>query len=230
MNGLLLVNKPLGWTSFDVVNKVRRIVAESEGKKPKHVKVGHTGTLDPQATGLLMICIGTYTKKVPLLIKQDKVYEVTMCLGKTSNTGDSEGEITVVNDNVPTEADVTQAINGFVGTILQVPPAFSAIKINGKRAYDLARAGKEVVIEPRQVMIHEITDIDYDYPIITFTTHVSSGTYIRSLVRDIGGSLGTSAYMTALTRTKVGEYVLADALSMSEISIESLMTHLKEID
>jgi tRNA pseudouridine55 synthase len=209
-----------------VVNKVRRIVAEAEGKKPKQVKVGHTGTLDPQATGLLILCIGSYTKKVPLLIKQDKVYEVTMCLGKTSTTGDSEGEITEVNSNTPNEPDIGKVINGFVGTIMQVPPAFSAIKINGKRAYDLARAGKEVVIEPRQVTIHKIAGINYDYPLITFTTHVSSGTYVRSLVRDIGDSLGTGAYMTALRRSEIAEYTLHNAVEVSELTVDVILEHL----
>jgi tRNA pseudouridine55 synthase len=228
VNGLLLVNKPIGWTSFDVVNKVRRIVAEVEGKKPKHVKVGHTGTLDPQATGLLILCIGSYTKKVPELIKQDKIYEVTMCLGKTSTTGDVEGELTAVSDHVPSEEELHAALERFVGEIMQIPPVFSAIKVNGKRAYDLARAGKEVQLTPRPVTIYEIEDVDYSYPVIRFTTRVGSGTYIRSLVSDLGETLNVGAYMTALSRTAIGSFKLADAVTMSEITIDTITSLLIE--
>lgn len=209
MNGILLIDKPKGWTSFDVVAKIRgKIRQETGAKKPK---VGHTGTLDPLATGLMIVVVGTYCKRAQEFSKLDKVYEVTMKLGVTSTTDDGEGEKTVVSDRQPSEPEVKQAIEEFVGEIQQIPPAFSAIKINGKRAYKLAREGKEVIIEPRTVTIHSITEVKYDYPTVEFTAHVSSGTYIRSLVRDIGDKLATGAYMTDLRRTKVGMYVVDNA-------------------
>ncbi len=180
MKGVLLVDKPAGWTSFDVVNYVRRIVANSEGKKPKHVKVGHTGTLDPFATGLLVLLIGKeYTRRAGELSKLDKTYEVTMHLGQTSTTGDPEGVIEDTSDNIPTLKAVQEAVRRFQGPILQVPPAYSAIKINGQRAYKLARAGKEVIIEPRSVTINRLEIVDYTYPEATLVADVTSGTYIR---------------------------------------------------
>src|ERR1700712_906971 len=144
MQGLLLIDKPSGWTSFDVVNYVRRMVATAEGKKPKNCKVGHTGTLDPLATGLLVLLVGKdYTRKATELTKLDKTYEVTMKLGETSTTADDEGEKMVVSDTIPTKEAVLESLYAFTGDIMQVPPAFSAIKIDGRRAYQLAREGKE---------------------------------------------------------------------------------------
>jgi tRNA pseudouridine55 synthase len=219
MKGLLLVDKPAGWTSFDVVNYIRKIVAQAEGKKPKHVKVGHTGTLDPFATGLLVILIDKeYTRKAGDLSKQDKTYEVTMRLGETSSTGDPEGEITPVSDVKPTKEAMEEALKQFTGEIEQVPPAFSAIKINGQRAYKLAREGKEVKIEPRKVTINRLELIDYSYPEVKFDADVSSGTYIRSLVEDIGKTLGTGAYTVALRRLKIGSYDVAEAEAVKELT------------
>lgn len=218
MDGLLLVDKPKGWTSFDVVAKVRGIIKHETGlKKPK---VGHTGTLDPLATGLLVLTIGSYCKRAQEFSKLDKVYEVTMKLGQTSTTGDDEGEKTPVSDHQPDMDEITTAFEQFTGEISQVPPAFSAIKVGGKRAYDLARAGKEVKLEPRTVTIHSITDVRYAYPEVKFTTKVSSGTYIRSLVEDIGKELDTGAYMSDLQRTEVGEFKLANAIT--EINYETI--------
>jgi tRNA pseudouridine55 synthase len=212
MQGVLLVDKPVDWTSFDVVNYVRRQVAIAEGKKPKNVKVGHTGTLDPFATGLLVLLIGKeYTRQAGDFSKLDKTYEVTMKLGFSSTTGDPEGEITPVADTQPTAAEIEAALKKFVGTIEQVPPAYSAIKVNGQRAYKLARAGQEVVIQPRQVTINRLEMVNYNYPEVKLMADVSSGTYIRTLVEDIGSSLGTGAYATDLRRTRVGDYNLADA-------------------
>lgn len=177
----------------------------------KKVKVGHTGTLDPLATGLLVLVVGKYTKKVPELSKVDKTYEVTMKLGEVSTTGDEEGEKTKVSDQEPSLEEVQAALEHFVGEIEQIPPAYSAVKVNGQRAYKLARAGKEVVIEPRKVTIYDISDITYQYPTVKFTTKVSSGTYIRTLVEDFGKKLGTGAYMTDLRRTEVGNFSVRDA-------------------
>jgi tRNA pseudouridine55 synthase len=219
MQGLLLVDKPQGWTSFDVVNFVRRIVATHEGKKPKNTKVGHTGTLDPLATGLLVLLVGKeYTRKAAELTKLDKTYEVTMKLGFTSTTGDEEGEKTSVSDEVPTEATIVAALAQFEGDIMQVPPAFSAMKINGQRAYKLAREGKAVEMEARPVTIYKNTFVGFDYPFVTFTSDVGSGTYIRSLVEDLGKVLGMGAYMSDLRRTKVGKYDIADAVSVEGLT------------
>lgn len=228
MQGILLVDKPKGWTSFDVVNYVRKIVAQAEGKKPKNTKVGHCGTLDPLATGLLILVIGKeYTRRAGEFIKQDKVYEVVATLGQTSTTGDAEGEKTAVSDSRPDQADIVAALRAFTGEIMQTPPIYSAMKINGQRAYKLARAGKEVNLEARPVTIYDNTLQQYDYPNITFTSHVGSGTYIRSLVEDIGGRLQTGAYMTELRRTKIGDYSVDDAVSVENLDESVIQTNLK---
>jgi tRNA pseudouridine55 synthase len=211
MNGVLLVDKPLGWTSFDVVNYVRKIIAMSEGKKPKTVKVGHTGTLDPMATGLLVLLIGSYTKRAPELTKLDKAYEVTMRLGETSTTGDEEGEKSHVSGKKPPLTEIKQVFEQLTGEIMQTPPAYSAIKVGGRRAYDLARQGKAFKLEPRRVKVYDLRLIDYNYPTVRFAAEVSSGTYIRALVEDIGQALGAGAYMSGLRRTKVGHFELNKA-------------------
>jgi tRNA pseudouridine55 synthase len=220
MHGVLLVDKPQGWTSFDVVNKVRRLIQHSDynttGKK--RFPVGHTGTLDPMATGLLVLLIGNYTKRAPALTKLDKTYQVTMRLGQTSTTGDEEGQKTVTSDRRPSIDEVENALRQFVGDIMQTPPIYSAIKINGQRAYKLAREGKTVQMEARPAHIDSIELIDYTYPTAVFTTHVSSGTYIRSLVEDAGNVLQTGAYMSALRRTTVGPFVLSEAATMADIT------------
>lgn len=230
MNGILLIDKPAGWTSFDVVNKVRRMVESSglSASSRKRFPVGHTGTLDPLATGLLVLMLGTYTKKVPEFTKLDKTYEVTMRLGQTSTTGDEEGAKTDVSSTVPTKEELHIAFARFEGDIMQKPPAFSAIKINGQRAYDLARKGKAPKLEPRPVHIERIIFTKYDYPFVQFTCHVSSGTYIRSLVEDIGAWLGTGAYMSGLRRTRVGAFQLQDALSMGNLSTEIINSALEQ--
>lgn len=210
LDQIILVDKPKGWTSFDVVGKIRSKLSKQVGHR---VKVGHAGTLDPLATGLLIVLTGKNTKQQDSFMKQDKVYEVSMKLGQTSTTADDEGEKTDVSNFQPSIGEITSTIQSFIGEIDQIPPAYSAIKINGQRAYKLARAGKEVTIEPRRVTIYSITDVEYDYPFISFTAKVSSGTYIRSLVTDIGEKLTTGAYMTDLCRTQIGEYQLRDAQS-----------------
>lgn len=215
-DGIIFIDKPRGWTSFDVVAKLRGQLRRETGlKKPK---IGHTGTLDPLATGLMIIVTGSYCKRAQEFSKLDKVYEVTMKLGVTSTTDDEEGEKTPVSDKKPSEKEVKAAVELFIGEIKQTPPAFSAIKINGKRAYKLAREGKPVVIDPRTVKIHSITEVNYKYPLVSFTAHVSSGTYIRSLVRDIGDKLGTGAYLADLRRTKVGDYTIERAHDVEDFA------------
>ncbi len=218
MNGILLIDKPKGWTSFDVVAKVRGMVKQSTGQK--RPKVGHAGTLDPLATGLLIILVGNYCKKAQEYSKLDKTYEVQLKLGETSTTDDAEGEITKSSNKIPSKDEVLKSINSFVGEIQQAPPIYSAIKIDGKRAYKLAREGKQPEMKPRLVTIYSITNIDYEYPFINFTTEVSSGTYIRSLVRDTGEKLGIGAYMTGLRRTSIGKYKIEDARETDNLNLD----------
>ncbi len=231
-SGILLIDKPKGWTSFDVVNRTRRLCQQAGFNTTgrKRYLVGHTGTLDPLATGLLVILVGTYTKKAPNLTKLDKTYEVTMNLGVTSSTGDEEGEKTNVSDTQPAESIVNDVLNSFVGDTMQTPPKFSAIKINGQRAYKLARKGLEVELEPRPVHIDSISNFRYVYPEVKFTVHVSSGTYIRSLVEDIGKKLGTGAYMTDLRRTKVGDFDISNSVGIEDVSAEILSDRLVLVD
>lgn len=212
-DGVLLVDKPTGWTSFDVVAKIRsQIHADyvSRGEKPtkRQLRVGHTGTLDPFATGLLIILLGDATKRSDEFLKADKTYEATIRLGQTSTTGDPEGEIIDTSQDKPSLTEVKQALGRFRGEITQVPPAFSAIKINGQRAYKLARQGQVVEVPARRVTIHSIELLDYSYPELKIRTHVSSGTYIRTLAEDIGAALGTGAYCRVLRRTRVGSWQL----------------------
>lgn len=226
MNGVLLADKPKGWTSFDVVNYVRKIAASVEGKKPKNVKVGHTGTLDPQATGLLVLLIGDYTKRAPEMSKLDKTYEVTMQLGQNSSTGDEEGEKTITSDHKPEIKEVRDALSNFEGEIEQIPPIYSAIKVNGQRAYKLAREGKAVELKPRKVKVYNIKEVSYSYPEIKFTVTVSSGTYIRSLAEDIGKTLKTGAYLSDLRRTEVGRFKLLQAHNLDKLSAQNIQTAL----
>ena len=204
-NGFLLVDKLAGMTSFGVVARVRRHLSEQIGKK---AKVGHTGTLDHFATGLMIIVTGTECRNAMHYSKLDKVYEATIRLGATSTTGDPEGEITQIPQDVPrpTPQALTAVLRRFTGEITQIPPAFSAIKVNGQRAYKLARKGEAVAIPPRVVTIYSLDLLDYTYPDVRVRVHVSSGTYIRTLAEDIGTALGTGAYCMALRRTKVGEW------------------------
>ncbi|MEI6237152.1 MAG: tRNA pseudouridine(55) synthase TruB [Candidatus Saccharibacteria bacterium] len=227
MHGLILVDKPLNWTSFDVVAKIRGVIKAKTGER---VKVGHSGTLDPLATGLLVVAIGSYTKKLPDLIKQDKSYEAKMCLGKTSNTGDAEGELTEISNVKPSKPQILHTIAKFVGDITQVPPRFSAKKINGRRAYDLARAGQQFKIEPRAVRVQSIALKAYNYPILRLETVVSSGTYIRSLSEDIGNELGCGAYIQALRRTKIGKFKVDDAIQLDNINYAKLSEHVLTLD
>lgn len=230
MKGLLLVDKPAGWTSFDVVNYVRRIVATAEGKTPKNCKVGHCGTLDPFATGLLILLIGKeYTRRAGEFSKLDKTYEMTMKLGESSSTGDPEGEIDVVVHAPPTLEALQAAVEGLRGQIQQVPPVFSAIKIDGQRAYKLAREGKEVVIEPRQVTINRLEILSYDYPEVKLVAEVSSGTYVRTLVEDIAKSAGAVAYTTQLRRTSINIFSVADAVAVKTLTQKAITDGLREL-
>ena len=220
-DGVVLIDKPAGWTSFDVVAKIRGHIRRGytkQGIKPtkRQLKVGHAGTLDPFATGLLVILLGDATKKATEFLKLDKVYEAEIILGKESTTGDPEGELTAVSDTKPTTEEVQAVLAAFTGEIRQRPPIFSAIKINGRRAYKLARDGKEVEIPERTVTIHSLELLDYTYPSLKIRTHVGSGTYIRSLAVDIGRALGTGAYCKTLRRTRIADWSIDDAKRLNE--------------
>ena len=224
---ILLIDKAAGWTSFDIVAKIRGMIRaryEAKGEKPtkRQLKVGHTGTLDPFATGLVIILLGEACSRSDEFLKLDKVYEATIKLGETSSTGDTEGEIITVSDAQPSREDVENAVKLFVGTITQVPPMHSAIKINGQRAYKLARAGKTVEMPTRTVTVYSLNILDYTYPQLTIRTHVSSGTYIRTLAQDIGEALGVGAFCQELRRTQVGEYLIENAKTIQELNIDNI--------
>lgn len=221
-NDILLIDKPAGWTSFDVVAKIRgKIRADFQGRgiKPtkKQLRVGHAGTLDPFATGLLIILIGDACKRADEFLKLDKTYEFIAKLGEVSTTGDPEGELAQVSDKIPTKDEILNSLTRFQGEITQVPPAFSAIKINGQRAYKLARQGKEVQIPSRKVKISRLELVEYTYPYLQCVCDVSSGTYIRTLVEDIGESLGTGAYCIQLRRVRTGEFNINNAMTIDKI-------------
>lgn len=206
----LLINKPKNWTSFDVVRKIRYAI--------KVKKVGHAGTLDPLATGLIILCTGKKTKTIESLMGCDKEYTGEFFIGATTPSYDLETE---VDETFPTEhinADlIHSAALSFIGDISQVPPAHSAIKVNGKRAYSLARAGKDPKLEPRKLKIYEFEILDIDLPTIKFRVKCSKGTYIRSLAYDFGKKLNSGGYLQELTRTKIGEHRLEDAYELEEL-------------
>jgi tRNA pseudouridine55 synthase len=206
---VLLINKPLTWTSFDVISKLRKIF--------KIKKIGHAGTLDPLATGLLIVCTGKFTKKINEYMGMEKEYTGTITLGATTPTYDleSEPENLKTLDGL-TEAHIGAATLPFTGAILQTPPAHSAIKMGGKRVYELARAGQEVKMQPRPVTISvfEITRIAL--PEVDFRVVCSTGTYIRSLANDFGAALGVGGYLSALRRTRIGEFWVRDARSVED--------------
>lgn len=228
--GILLVDKPEGWTSFDVVNKIRRIVADSENKKPKQVKVGHTGTLDPFATGLLVVMIGkSYTVQAEALSSDDKTYVFEAIIGKQSTTGDPEGDITecATPANGVDEKTMENVFKTFIGEIEQTPTSFSAIKIDGTPAYKLARQGKEVEIPTRRVTIHSLDLLTLDGSRFCARASVSKGTYIRTLVEDICKRLGTCGYTVQLRRTDAGVHSISEAITMKDdLTIEEIQKNL----
>jgi tRNA pseudouridine55 synthase len=207
-DGILLIDKPANMTSFGVVARVRRVLSQHHGKK---IKVGHTGTLDPFATGLMIIVVGKECKNAQHYSKLDKTYEATIRLGQTSTTGDPEGEVVHFSEQVPSLEQVKNTLTTFVGEIQQRPPIYSAIKIDGQRAYDLARKGEVVDMPTRRITIHSLELVDYSYPKLKIRTHVSSGTYIRTLAEDIGKKLGTGAYCQELRRTTVDQWSIDEA-------------------
>jgi tRNA pseudouridine55 synthase len=212
---VLLINKPFEWTSFDAVNFIRSFLKRIYHFK--NLKVGHAGTLDPLATGLLIICTGKKTKQIEQFMGMDKVYVGSMQLGATTPSYDRETEIDQVFDiSQLTNEQIQQAAMQFLGEIDQVPPAFSAVKIDGKRAFNYARKNNEVEIKSRKVTIHNFELINIHLPAVDFAVTCSKGTYIRSLVNDFGKSLGNGAFLTELCRTKIGDFSLNDALTLEQ--------------
>ena len=212
LNGqIILLDKPLDWTSFQAVNKLKYKL-KSEFNLPKKFKIGHAGTLDPRATGLLIICTGKFTKIIPQIQDAPKEYFTEIKIGVQTESYDTEKpEILQQDISEITETQIKETLEKFLGEIDQKPPIFSAIKIEGNRAYDLARAGKEVEMKSRKTTITYIENIEIDLPFVRFTVGCSKGTYIRSLAHDIGQELGVGAYLTNLRRTKIGDYLVENA-------------------
>ena len=221
---VLYFNKPLNWTSFQLVAKVRSSICKRLGVKK--LKVGHAGTLDPLATGVMIICTGKKTKLIETFQYQVKEYIATIALGATTPSFDLETEVdkTYPTKHLTKEL-VEDKIRGFIGEIWQVPPIYSAVKVEGKRAYDLARAGEEVELKPKLLVIDEIELLECNLPEIKVRVVCSKGTYIRALARDIGEALDTGAHLTALERTRVGEVTLQDCLDGAQVQefVDSLI-------
>jgi len=217
--GLFNINKPQGKTSRDVVDRVQRLV--------RPAKAGHAGTLDPLATGVLVVCVGPATRLIEYVQQLPKRYLGTFLLGRSSPTEDIEGEITLHHEDPrPTVADVQGCLSQFLGTVMQRPPAYSALKIKGERAYNLARQGKEVELQPRPIEVFSIELVKYDYPEMTLDIRCGAGTYVRSLGRDIAQAVGTSAVMSALERTEIGPFHVTEATAMERLHPDSIAAEL----
>ncbi|MCL4204990.1 MAG: tRNA pseudouridine(55) synthase TruB [Pirellulaceae bacterium] len=219
MFGLLNLIKPPRLTSRDVVNRVQRIAGGA--------KVGHAGTLDPLATGVLIVCVGPATRLIEYVQRMTKRYRGTFLLGRTSDTEDTEGQVIAIESaSQPTEDQLRAVLPRFVGEIDQIPPAFSALKVQGRRAYALARSGQRVDLAVRRIVIHELRLLHYDYPEFLIEIACGSGTYVRSLGRDIARALGTGAVMSALVRTAIGGFRLDDAMDLDSLTAENLASKL----
>lgn len=225
-HGWIILDKPLGLGSTQAVSAVKRMLRDAghkvSGKGPGKVKVGHGGTLDPLATGILPIAIGEATKLTGRMLNASKEYDFTICFGAQTAGLDAEGDIVASNDKRPTWQEIEAILPQFTGQIEQTPPAFSAIKIDGKRAYDLARAGEDVEMSPRAVTVHELKgappeNISAALAEITLSAHVSKGTYIRSLARDIALAVGTVGHVSMLRRTRAGPFGLKQAISLDKL-------------
>jgi len=213
--GLLNLNKPAGWTSRQAVDRVARLV--------KPAKAGHAGTLDPLATGVLVVCVGKATRLIGFVQAQPKTYRAEFLLGKRSDTDDVTGSVVDVEcRRVPTRDEVDFALRGFLGRIEQIPPAFSAVHVDGRRAYKLARRGEAVDLSPRTVEVHRIDVIAYEFPLLNVEIDCGSGTYIRSIGRDLGEALACGGVMRELERTAVGPFTIDDAVDPRTLTAESL--------
>lgn len=219
-HGLLNIHKPAGVSSRHVVTRLEQVASP--------LAAGHAGTLDPLATGVLVVCIGRATKLVDWLHRFRKTYDATFLLGQTSDTEDITGQVTMLVDPpVPTRAELDAALPAFLGKILQQPPAFSALKVAGKRAYKLARKGKTPDLQPRAIEVHSLQIVDYAYPRLRLVVECGTGTYVRSLGRDLARAVGTDAVMSALERTAIGPFSLATAIPPDEIGKDNLLASLQ---
>lgn len=226
----LLINKPYEWTSFDAVNKIRNTlenIRNSEGEKLyRKIKVGHAGTLDPLAIGLLIICTGAYTKKINELMGMEKEYTGTFYLGATTPSFDKETEVNATYETGHLTAEILRdALIPFIGTSLQTPPAHSATSINGERAYEIARRGEEVILKPKEITITKFEITKIEMPEVHFRVVCSKGTYIRSLAFDLGKAVGSGAYLSALCRTRIGNFYLENARDVLEFCNEIKSCH-----
>jgi len=216
MDGFLLIDKDKGMTSFDVIRVLKRRF------NVKGLKIGHSGTLDPVATGLMIIAVGKATKMLGKFLGADKTYIGTAKFGAVSDTYDSDGKVTETSNVAPISSDVIKKViqESFVGKILQTPPKFSAKKVDGVRAYDLARKGAEFTLKPKEVEIYSFDILSFKWPYLEFSVGCSSGTYIRSLVHDLGQKLGVGAYMDSLRRTRIGKsFAVEDAIKVDNVSL-----------
>jgi tRNA pseudouridine55 synthase len=212
--GFLNIRKPPGPTSHDLVDQVRRAVRPLVGR----TKVGHAGTLDPFAEGVLVMCLGAATRLAEYVQRRPKRYLAEVTLGATSTTDDREGEVTPqASAAPPTVETVAEAVRAFVGRIEQVPPAHSAVHVDGRRAYELARAGERTELPPRQVDVHELRIVEYAWPLLRLDVRCGSGTYVRALARDIGAALGVGGFCSALTRSEVGSFTLSRAVEVEKL-------------
>ncbi len=213
--GLLNLNKPIGVTSRDVVDRVSRPL--------RKIKVGHAGTLDPLASGVLVVCVGAATRLIEYVQKMPKTYRATIRLGATSDTLDADGQVVeTVDPKVPNEDEILAALRTQVGTIEQMPPQFSALKVGGKRAYDLARAGQNVELAARPVEVYRVDLLKYEWPMLEVEIDCGSGTYIRSIARDVGEILGCGGLITVLTRTRIGPFRQDEAIDPETLSRETI--------
>ncbi|CAM2936749.1 tRNA pseudouridine(55) synthase TruB [Hathewaya histolytica] len=222
VSGIIIIDKPKGITSFGVVNKLKKIT----GLK----KIGHTGTLDPLATGVLPICIGKATKAVNYLIKDDKEYIAQIKLGETTDTYDKEGKIELIRPINSSVQDIIKVLNSFKGNILQTPPKYSALKLNGKKMYELARAGVEFEVKKREVEIYSLEIVDINLPFIEIKVNCSKGTYIRSLAYDIGENLGCGAHIYNLRRVSSGNFNLNSAIELQQIDLDTINKNIIPIE
>ncbi len=213
VDAILNCHKPVGWTSFDVIRWIRRLT---------NGKVGHAGTLDPFANGVLLVCVGKATKRVPLLMEEEKEYVAELCLGMETDTLDVTGNI-IRTAPVPgwDEAHLRSVLSSFTGRIKQTPPQFSAVKINGQRAYHLARKGRDVELSEREIIIFELELLKWDLSYITIRVTCSKGTYIRSLARDVAKALDTVGYVQTLTRTRIGEHGIRESIRLPQLTREA---------
>ena len=222
MEGLLIVDKPLGWTSMDVVRRVRKAAG--------WVKTGHAGTLDPLATGVIVCCVGNATKSVERLMGLEKTYDSTFDLSAFTTTDDREGERTeVAVEEPPSEERVREVLDTFLGDIEQVPPQFSAVHVEGKRAYKLARDGQKVEIKARTVHVESIELLEYAWPIVRVLVKCGRGTYVRSMARDVGVALGTGGHLAGLRRTAVGPYTLEGAADAERLLLPIMQHDLLDV-